>query len=166
LAARFATPKVLLLTPFVESMNKLIRDYLAACGVEAISPADTFDDYRDAMTVEPDDVYALTEKAFKANPDGLFFFDAGLFEGGGDLLSGSGAGSADGVGPDRTGPLAAGGGQQSRHALVHAREGGFFVQHFRLRKAVAGLARHQGLRDRTLSALLALGREGATCRKA
>jgi maleate cis-trans isomerase len=77
---RFATPKVLLLTPFVESMNKLIRDYLAACGVEAISPADTFDDYRDAMTVEPDDVYALTEKAFKANPDGLFFFDAGLFE--------------------------------------------------------------------------------------
>ena len=64
-----STPKVLLLTPFVESMNKLIRDYLAACGIEAISPADAFDDYRDAMTVEPDDVYALTEKAFKANPE-------------------------------------------------------------------------------------------------
>ncbi len=64
-----STPKVLLLTPFVEPMNKLIRDYLAGCGVEAISPADTFDDYRDAMEVAPADVYALTETAFQANPE-------------------------------------------------------------------------------------------------
>ena len=40
--------RVLLLTPFVESLNELIRDYLAARGVHAVSPADTFDDYRDA----------------------------------------------------------------------------------------------------------------------
>lgn len=64
-----STPRVLLLTPFVESMNKLIRDYLAGCGIEAVSPADTFDDYRDAMEVGPEDVYALTEKAFRANPE-------------------------------------------------------------------------------------------------
>ncbi len=64
-----STPRVLLLTPFVESMNKLIRDYLADCGIEAVSPADTFDDYRDAMTVEPEDVYTLTAKAVKATPD-------------------------------------------------------------------------------------------------
>ena len=72
-----STPRVLLLTPFVESMNKLIRDYLTDCGIEAISPADTFDDYRDAMTVEPEDVYALTEKALAANPD----VDAVYFQG-------------------------------------------------------------------------------------
>ncbi len=64
-----STPRVLLLTPFVESMNKLIRDYLAGRGIEAVSPADTFDDYRDAMEVGPEDVYALTEKAFRANPE-------------------------------------------------------------------------------------------------
>lgn len=61
--------RVLLLTPFVEIMNKRIRDYLADCGIAAVSPADTFDDYRDAMTVESEDVYALTEKAFRANPE-------------------------------------------------------------------------------------------------
>ncbi len=64
-----STPRVLLLTPFVEVMNKRIRDYLADCGIDAISPADTFDDYRDAMTVVPEDVYSLTEKALGANPD-------------------------------------------------------------------------------------------------
>lgn len=75
-----AAPRVLLLTPFVESMNSLIRDYLAGCGIEALSPVDTFDDYRDAMTVAPEDVYALTEKAFRANPevDAIYFQGAVL----------------------------------------------------------------------------------------
>ena len=61
--------RVLLMTPFVESLNELIRDYLAACGVHAVSPADTFDDYRDAVGVPPEDVRALTAKAFEANPE-------------------------------------------------------------------------------------------------
>ena len=75
-----STPRVLLLTPFVEVMNKRIRDYLTGCGIEAISPADTFDDYRDAMTVEPEDVYALTEKALQGNPevDAIYFQGAVL----------------------------------------------------------------------------------------
>ena len=64
-----STPRALLLTPFVEIMNKRIRDYLTDCGVEAISPADTFDDYRDAMELGPEDVYALTEKALAGNPE-------------------------------------------------------------------------------------------------
>ncbi len=64
-----STPRVLLLTPFVEVMNKRIRDYLTDCAIDAVSPADTFDDYRDAMTVEPEDVYTLTEKALKGTPD-------------------------------------------------------------------------------------------------
>ena len=72
-----STPRVLLLTPFVESMNRLIRDYLTGCGIEAISPAETFDDYRDAMTVEPEDVYKLTEKALEATLD----VDAVYFQG-------------------------------------------------------------------------------------
>lgn len=75
-----SAPKVLLLTPFVEIMNKRIRDYLAVCGIDAISPADSFDDYRDAMTVESEDVYTLTEKALKANPevDSIYFQGAVL----------------------------------------------------------------------------------------
>ena len=72
-----STPRVLLLTPFVEIMNKRIRDYLTDCGIAAISPADTFDDYRDAMTVVPEDVYSLTEKALKGSPD----VDAIYFQG-------------------------------------------------------------------------------------
>ena len=76
-----STPRVLLLTPFVESMNKLIRDYLTGCGIEAISPADTFDDYRDAMTVEPEDVYKLTEKALEATPDvDAFYFQGAVLD--------------------------------------------------------------------------------------
>ncbi len=72
-----STPRVLLLTPFVEVMNKRIRDYLTDCAIDAVSPADTFDDYRDAMTVEPEDVYALTEKALEGTPD----VDAIYFQG-------------------------------------------------------------------------------------
>lgn len=72
--------RVLLMTPFVESLNELIRDYLAACGVDAVSPADTFDDYRDAVGVRPEDVRALTAKAFEANPevDAIYFQGAVL----------------------------------------------------------------------------------------
>ena len=106
-----STPKVLLLTPFVESMNKLIRDYLTACGIEAISPADTFDDYRDAMTRRARGRVRTHGEGTQGEPGG-----------GCDLLPGRGAGPAEGLGADRAGPLAAGGRQQSRHALVHARE--------------------------------------------
>jgi len=73
----FSARRVLLLTPFVESMNVLIRDYLAASGVEALSPLDTFNDYTDAMKAEPDEVYALTRKAFEAQSD----VDAIYFQG-------------------------------------------------------------------------------------
>ena len=72
-----STPRVLLLTPFVEIMNKRIRDYLTDCGIYAVSPADTFNDYTDAMTVQPEDVYALTERALKGTPD----VDAIYFQG-------------------------------------------------------------------------------------
>lgn len=72
--------RVLLLTPFVESLNELIRDYLAARGVHAVSPADTFDDYRDAVKVRPEEVRALTAKAFETNPevDAIYFQGAVL----------------------------------------------------------------------------------------
>lgn len=73
----FSAQRVLLLTPFVESMNRLIRDYLATSGIEAFSPSETFDDYTDAMKAEPDEVYALTRKAFEARND----VDAIYFQG-------------------------------------------------------------------------------------
>jgi maleate isomerase len=69
--------RVLLLTPFVESMNVLIRDYLGASGIAALSPSETFDDYKDAMSAEPEQVYTLTQRAFEAQSD----VDAIYFQG-------------------------------------------------------------------------------------
>lgn len=65
----FSARRVLLLTPFVESMNALIRNYLAAEGVTAVSPSKTFDDYTDAMKVGPREVHALAKAAFGDRPD-------------------------------------------------------------------------------------------------
>jgi len=72
--------RVLLLTPFVESMNVLIRDYLGASGIVAFSPSETFDDYKDAMGAGPDQVYALTQRAFQAqsNVEAIYFQGAVL----------------------------------------------------------------------------------------
>lgn len=73
----FSARRVLLLTPFVESMNSLIRDYLGANGIVAFSPSKTFDDYKDAMGVGPEDVYALAKQAFASQSD----VDAIYFQG-------------------------------------------------------------------------------------
>ncbi len=73
--------RVLLLTPFVESMNERIRGCLADRGIEATSPADTFDDYRDAMKVEPDDVYRLARKASDACPEAeVIYFQGAVLD--------------------------------------------------------------------------------------
>jgi len=73
----FSARRVLLLTPFVESMNALIRNYLAANGVTAVSPSKTFDDYTDAMKVGPEDVHVLAKAAFADHSD----VDAVYFQG-------------------------------------------------------------------------------------
>jgi maleate isomerase len=76
----FSARRVLLLTPFVESLNSLIREYLSANGIVAFSPSKTFDDYKDAMGVGPEDVYALAKVAFarQSNVDAIYFQGAVL----------------------------------------------------------------------------------------
>lgn len=65
----FSAKRVLLMTPFDEGMNKMIRSYLAAHGLEAISPAPLFDHFSEAAKVGPEDVCRLTKEAFAAARD-------------------------------------------------------------------------------------------------
>lgn len=65
----FSATRVLLMTPFDEPMNKLIRDYLATTGIEAFSPTETLRHYTDALKLRPDEVYSLTRKASEGYPD-------------------------------------------------------------------------------------------------
>lgn len=73
----FSANRVLLMTPFDEPMNKLIRDYLARANIEAISPPEALRHYTDALELKPDQVYELTRKALKARKD----VDAIYFQG-------------------------------------------------------------------------------------
>ena len=61
----FLAKRVLLMTPFDESMNQMIRDYLANCGIEAVSPSQTFRHFTDAAKLTPEDVYSLTKKVLE-----------------------------------------------------------------------------------------------------
>ena len=76
----FHVQRVLLLTPFVESMNVLIRDYLHAHNFKSYSPSKTFNDYKDAIVVEPGAVYDLAQNAFnnQDDVDALYFQGAVL----------------------------------------------------------------------------------------
>jgi maleate cis-trans isomerase len=47
-------------------MNRLIRDYLAGCGIEAVSPSEDFQHYTHAQKLSPDEVYSYTKRAFDA----------------------------------------------------------------------------------------------------
>ena len=69
--------RVLLMTPFDEPMNKLIREYLANSGIEAISPREALHHYTDALELKPDEIYQLTRKAFEVEKD----VDAIYFQG-------------------------------------------------------------------------------------
>jgi len=74
----FSAKQVLLMTPFDESMNQPIRDYLANQGIDAISPPPLFKDYKDASKLEPEDVFSLTKKSVEA----VKKFQAIYFQGG------------------------------------------------------------------------------------
>ena len=73
----FSAKRVLLMTPFDEPMNRLIREYLAHAGVEALSPRQALRHYTDALALSPDAIYELTRKAFAAEKD----VDAIYFQG-------------------------------------------------------------------------------------
>ncbi len=74
----FSAKQVLLMTPFDDSMNQLIRDHLAKQGINAISPPPPFKDYRDAFKLGPEDVFSLTKKSVEAVKE----FQAIYFQGG------------------------------------------------------------------------------------
>ena len=73
----FSAQRVLLMTPFDEPMNKLIREYLAHAGIGAFSPREALRHYTDALALPPDAIYELTRKAFAAEKD----VDAIYFQG-------------------------------------------------------------------------------------
>ena len=75
-----AIGKVLLLTPFDESLNKLIRNFLAEFGVSAFSPQSTLGHYTDALKLSSHDVAVLAKRAFSERPDvqGIYFQGAVL----------------------------------------------------------------------------------------
>lgn len=76
----FSAKRVLMMTPFDESLNKLIRDFLADAGIEALSPAETLQHYTDALKLTPGDVERLTKTAVRQNQgiDAIYFQGAVL----------------------------------------------------------------------------------------
>ncbi len=74
----FSAKQFLLMTPFDDSMNLLIKDYLTKQGLTAISPPPLFKDYKDATKLGPEDVFSLTKKCVESVKD----FQAIYFQGG------------------------------------------------------------------------------------
>jgi len=75
-----AVGNVLLLTPFDESLNKLIRDFLTGFRIRAFSPRYTLSHYTDALKLSSEDVAALARQAISERPDvdGIYFQGAVL----------------------------------------------------------------------------------------
>jgi maleate cis-trans isomerase len=65
------------MTPFDEPLNKLIRDFLAAAGIEAVSAPSTFRHPSEARKLTSGDVESMTKEQLAANPD----VDAIYFQG-------------------------------------------------------------------------------------
>jgi Arylmalonate decarboxylase len=59
----FAARRILLLTPFDESLNKLICSFLADFGIATLSPTETLSHYTDALKLTSDDVVAYAKRA-------------------------------------------------------------------------------------------------------
>ncbi|HEY2921249.1 MAG TPA: hypothetical protein VGK77_19875 [Candidatus Binatia bacterium] len=59
----FSAKRILLLTPFDESLNKLIRNFVADLGIAAISPTETLRHYTDALKMTSEDVVAYAKRA-------------------------------------------------------------------------------------------------------
>jgi Arylmalonate decarboxylase len=59
----FSARRILLLTPFDESLNKLICNFLADFDIVAISPSETLRHYTDALKMTSEDVVAYAKRA-------------------------------------------------------------------------------------------------------
>jgi len=76
----FAAKRILLLTPFDSSLNRLIRDFLSQLDLVATSPSETLQHYTDALKMTPDDVIAYARRAIAAERevDAIYFQGAVL----------------------------------------------------------------------------------------
>ena len=76
----FAAKRILLLTPFDPSLNRLIRDFLAQLDLIATSPSETLQHYTDALKMTPEDVIAYARRAIAAEReiDAIYFQGAVL----------------------------------------------------------------------------------------
>ena len=77
----FSAHRVLLMTPFDESINKPIRDFLADAGIQGVSAPQTVRYYADAQKLTPADVEAMTENAVTQHPDvEAIYFQGGVLD--------------------------------------------------------------------------------------
>lgn len=75
----FDAKRVLLLTPFDERLNQLIREHLNQRGVDAVAPH-PFEDLAVPKRMDPDEVFELTKKSLSATDpvDAIYFQGAVL----------------------------------------------------------------------------------------
>ena len=73
----FAAKRILLLTPFDESLNKLICSFLADFAIAAAPASETLQHYTDALGMTPEDVVAYARRAITEHRD----VDAIYFQG-------------------------------------------------------------------------------------
>jgi hypothetical protein len=71
----FAAKRILLLTPFDESLNKRICSFLSDFGIGALSPTETLHRYTDALEMTSDDVVAYAKRAMAQHKsvDAIYF---------------------------------------------------------------------------------------------
>ena len=76
----FAAKRILLLTPFDSSLNRLIRDFLSQLDLVATSPSETLQHYTDALKMTPNDVITYARRAIAAERevDAIYFQGAVL----------------------------------------------------------------------------------------
>ena len=76
----FSAKRILLLTPFDESLNKLICDFLGDFGIAAASASETLRHYTDALRMTPEDVVAYARRAMaeRQDVDAIYFQGAVL----------------------------------------------------------------------------------------
>jgi hypothetical protein len=73
----FSAQRILLLTPFDESLNKLICNFLGDFGIAGVSPTEALRHYTDALNMTSDDVVAYARRAITEHRD----IDAIYFQG-------------------------------------------------------------------------------------
>ena len=73
--------RILLMTPFDETLNAQCREFLASYGIDAVSGPQPAAYYRDAENLGPDDVYRLTAEGMAGAGDvQAVYFQGAIFD--------------------------------------------------------------------------------------